>query len=78
MAARQRRLYVAIKFNVIILTRRSGTKPWNKQGGTRYIPKDVDLRLFVLPVYLFCTMAQFTRGEQREACRPDATSNPTA
>lgn len=38
------RLYVAIKFNVIILTSCPGTKPWNKQSGTCYIPKVVDLR----------------------------------
>ncbi len=73
-----RRLYVAIKFNIITLTTRPGTKPVNKQGGTRYIPKDADLRLFVLPAYLFCMMAQFTRGEQGEAWRPDTTSNTTA
>lgn len=60
---RARKLYVAIKFNIITLTSRPETKPGNRQGSRRYTPKDVDLRLFVLPVYLFCMMAQFTRGE---------------
>ncbi len=73
-----RRLYVAIKFNIITLTARPRTKPVNKQGCTCYIPKDADLRLFVLPAYLFSMMAQFTRGKQGEACRPDTTSNTTA
>lgn len=73
-----RRLYVAIKFNIITLTSRPGTKLVNKQGGTRYIPKEADLRLFVLPACLFCMMAQFTRGREGEACRPDTTSNTTA
>lgn len=55
-----------------------GSKPVNKHGGTCYIPKDADLRLFVLPAYLFCMMAQFTRGKRDEAWRPDTTSNTTA
>lgn len=73
-----RRFYVAIKFNIITLTTRSGTNPVNNQGGTCYIPKDADLRLFVLPAYLFSMMAKFTRAKQGEACRPDTTSNTTA
>lgn len=71
-------LYVTIKFDIIILTTRPGTKPVNKQGDTCYIPKDADLRLFVLSACLFCMMAQFKRSKQGEACAPDTTSNTTA
>lgn len=54
LAGRQaRRLYVAIKFNIITLTSDPGTQLVNKQGGTCYNAKDADLRLFVLPAYLF-------------------------
>lgn len=67
-----------IKSNIITLTSRAGTKPVNKQGSTCYIAKDADLRLFVLTACLFCMMAQFTRGKEAKACRPDTTSNTTA
>lgn len=58
------RLYVIIKFNIITVTTRPRTEPVNKQDGKRYISKDADLRLFVLLVYLFCMMAQFTIGSK--------------
>lgn len=57
---RARRLYVAIKFNII--TSRTETKAGNKQD----ISKDCDLGAFILPVYLFCMMVHFTRSERGE------------
>lgn len=80
LAGRQaRRLYVAIKFNIITLTSDPGTQLVNKQGGTCYNAKDADLRLYLFcpPIY-FCMMAQFTRGKQGEERAPDTTSNTTA
>lgn len=60
---RARRLYVAIKFNII--TSQTKTKAGNKQD----ISKDCDLGPFILPVYLFCTMVQFTRREWGKGAR---------
>lgn len=71
LAARQaRRLYVAIKFNIITLTSDPGTQLVNKQGGTCYNAKDADLRLYLFcpPIY-FCMMVAIYKRQTGRGTR---------